>query len=199
VENASAVHDKVVPLTAAESLLALFRNRDSLQNCYQCGKCTAGCPVAAHMDMAPNQVLRLLQLGYTAAALGSRAIWNCVSCQTCSSRCPKQVDCASIMDGLREAALLQDQVAPGARQVVAFQQAFLDDIRRNGRLYELELIARFKLGTMRQTGRLGILFKDARLAPQLQKRKKLHFAAERTSDGAVVERIFARCANRSES
>ena len=117
------------------------------------------------MDMVPNQILRLPQLGHTAAALCSGAIWNCVSCQTCSSRCPKEVDCASIMDGLREVALLQNQVPPTARQMVAFQQAFLDVIRRNGRLYELELIARFKLGTTRQTGRLGTLVKDAGLAP----------------------------------
>lgn len=199
VENRSAVDSRVPPLTASESLLVAFLDRENLQNCYQCGKCTAGCPVASGMDIAPNQLLRLLQLGQAASALGSRAIWNCVSCQTCSSRCPKQVDCAAIMDGLREAALLQDRVAPAARQVVAFQQAFLNDIRRNGRLYELELIARFKLQSFRQTGRLGMLFKDARLALQLQKRKKLHLAAERTRDRAVVERIFARCANRSES
>ena len=191
--------DNVVPITASKSFLASFLEQTHLQNCYQCGKCTAGCPVASHMDIAPNQVLRLLQLGQTAAALGSRAIWNCVSCQTCSSRCPKEVDCAGVMDGLRETALAENCVAPAARQVVAFQQAFLDDIRRNGRLYELDLIARFKLGTLRQTGRLGILFKDAGLAPQLQKRKKLHFTPERTRDVAVVDRIFARCANGSES
>jgi hypothetical protein len=83
--------------------------------------------------------------------------------------------------------------------VVAFQKAFLESIQHNGRLYELELIARFKAGTLRQTGRLGILFQDAALGPQLQKRKKLHFTPERSRDRALVERIFARCANGSAS
>ncbi len=151
------------------------------------------------MDMAPNQILRLLQLGETATALRAQAPWRCVSCQTCSSRCPQEVDCAAIIDAVREAALEENCISPAARQVVAFQQAFLESIRNNGRLYELELIARFKLGAARQTGRLGVLFKDAALGPQLQKRKKLHFFPERTRDSAVVERIFSRCANGSTS
>ena len=149
--------------------------------------------------MAPNQVFRLVQLDQCETAIGSQAIWQCVSCQTCSSRCPQKVDCAAVMDGLRETAMAQNCVSPAARQIVAFQQAFLADIRRNGRLYELELIARFKAGALRQTARPGILFKDAGLGPQLQKRKKLHFTPERTRDVAVVERIFARCANGTAS
>jgi heterodisulfide reductase subunit C2 len=151
------------------------------------------------MDMAPNHVLRLLQVEDVDGALKSQAIWNCVSCQTCSSRCPQRVDCAGVMDSLREVSLQRGRVAPAARQIVAFQQAFLEDVRRNGRLYELDLIARFKLSTMRQTGRLGVLFQDAGLAPQLQKRKKLHFTADKANDTAVVDRIFARCSNGSES
>jgi heterodisulfide reductase subunit C2 len=193
------VHERAVSATSSDSSLVLLLEKHQLQNCYQCGKCTAGCPVAGRMDMVPNHLLRLLQLENFDAALKAQAIWSCVSCQTCSSRCPQKVDCAGVMDSLRETSLLRHEVAPAARQVVAFQQAFLEDVRRYGRLYELDLIARFKLGTMRQTGRLGILFRDAGLAPQLQQRKKLHLTADRTQDIAVVDRIFARCANGSES
>ena len=31
------------------------------QKCYQCGKCSAGCPVADEMDLPPSMVMRLLQ------------------------------------------------------------------------------------------------------------------------------------------
>jgi heterodisulfide reductase subunit C2 len=150
------------------------------------------------MDMAPNRLIRLLQLGHTDAALHSAAIWECVSCQTCSARCPKKVDCAAVMDALRETSLAQDAVSPSARSVVAFQKAFLQNIRRNGRLNELELIRAFKMDVVLGTGRLGFLFKDAGLAPQLSKRKKLHLMPEKARDRAVVDRIFARCANRTE-
>ena len=169
-----------------------------LTRCYQCGKCTAGCPVAVRMDVAPNQLIRTVQLGQTETALRSRAIWECVSCQTCSTRCPKEVDCAAVMDALREIALAEGMVAPSEQPVVAFQQAFLDNIRRNGRLAELELIAQFKTAVFFRTGRPAFLFKDAGLAPQMGKRKKLHLLPGKARDRKVIERIFAKCWKRPD-
>lgn len=170
-----------------------------LSDCYQCGKCTAGCPVSQRMDIVPNRLIRLLQIGNVDDAIASAAIWECVSCQTCSTRCPKQVDCAAIMDSLRERSLAHDRVAPGARQVVDFQIAFLDNIRRHGRLHEIELIAEFKLKAFLHTRRLPLLWKDADLAPRMATRKKLHLTGENVRDRGVVRRIFARCAEGSAS
>lgn len=161
--------------------------------CYQCGKCTAGCPRSQRMDAPPTRLIRWLQIGEEARALAAEAIWDCVSCQTCSARCPQGVDCASIMDALRQIAFTRDTVAPARRRVVAFQQAFLDNIRRNGRLNELELTASFKLRAFRHDHAIEPLFQDASLAPQLRKRGKLHLKSERVRDREVVARIFKKC------
>lgn len=75
------------------------------RDCYQCGKCTAGCPLAERMDLKPHQIMRLVQLGKADRTLGSDAIWQCISCQTCSSRCPKSVDCAGIVNRLHHLSL----------------------------------------------------------------------------------------------
>ena len=69
--------------------------------CNQCGKCSAGCPVAGNMDMLPSQVIRLVQLGLD-EALEARAIWLCASCLTCITRCPKGVDLPRVMEALRQ-------------------------------------------------------------------------------------------------
>jgi hypothetical protein len=74
-----------------------------------------------------------------------------------------------------------------------FQKAFLSNIRRNGRLNELELIGVFKFSTFLHGRSLSFLLKDATLAPQLMKRKKFHLVGEKAHDRAVVARIFARC------
>jgi heterodisulfide reductase subunit C len=148
------------------------------------------------MDIAPNQLVRLLQVGDSDAAMRSSAIWECVSCQTCSARCPKNVDCAGVMDALREVSLAENKTAETQNAIVAFQKTFLENIRRNGRLAELELIGFYKADLLWNTGRIGVLFKDASLGPKMSKRKKLHLLPEKAKDRGVVERIFARCSAR---
>jgi len=74
--------------------------------CNQCGKCSAGCPVVAVMDLLPNQVIRMAQLGME-EVLESNTIWVCASCLTCATRCPKGVDLPRLMEALRQIALRQ--------------------------------------------------------------------------------------------
>ena len=76
---------------------------ETLLACNQCGKCSAGCPVAFSMDMLPNQVIRFVQLGFE-DVLESQTIWTCAACLTCVARCPKGIDLPRIMEALREVA-----------------------------------------------------------------------------------------------
>lgn len=73
---------------------------ESLLACNQCGKCSAGCPVAHSTDLLPNQVIRLVQLGLE-DVLESQTIWTCAACLTCVARCPKGIDLPRIMESLR--------------------------------------------------------------------------------------------------
>jgi heterodisulfide reductase subunit C len=75
-----------------------------LLSCNQCGKCSAGCPVVAAMDLLPSQALRMAQLGLE-EVLESNTIWICASCLTCVTRCPKGVDLPRLMEALRQIAL----------------------------------------------------------------------------------------------
>ncbi|MDO8706665.1 MAG: 4Fe-4S dicluster domain-containing protein [Sulfuricaulis sp.] len=81
----------------------------TLLACYQCGKCSAGCPMAAHMDVLPNQMIRMAQLGMQKQLLATNAIWMCVSCLTCNSRCPKGIRIAEVFEALRRTALRAGQ------------------------------------------------------------------------------------------
>ena len=165
----------------------------AVQDCYQCGKCTAGCPVAQHMDFMPNRIVRLVQTGDVDEAQGCLGIWYCVSCQTCTTRCPQSVDCAGIMDRLRELSAKQRTYPKGMRRVVLFQQAFLDNVRRNGRVNEVELVGQFKTVAFLKDFNVPLLMKDALLAPRLMQRGKFHLVGEKVRDRGVVRRIFDRC------
>ncbi len=104
--------------------------------CYQCGNCSAGCPVAGAMDLLPNQIIRLLQLGQVEAALGSRAIWYCAACLQCEARCPKGIDLSRLTEALRTLALekgfryIEIEELPPETLTEMPQQAFIGGFRK---------------------------------------------------------------------
>jgi len=68
--------------------------------CYQCGQCSATCPLADYMDVLPHSIIRMLQLG-DPNVVNVKAIWVCVSCLACVDRCPRRVDPGVIFEALR--------------------------------------------------------------------------------------------------
>ncbi len=152
--------------------------------CNQCGKCTAGCPMAAEMDLQPNQIMRLAQLGQEERLLRSRAIWMCASCETCATRCPMGISLAEIMDALREMSL-ERGMADTSTRVPQFHQAFLDSVRRNGRAHEVALIGQYKMKT-------GRFFDDIPLGIRMFFEGKLALLPERIQDKAMLARMFRR-------
>ncbi len=120
----------------------------NIQDCYQCQKCSAGCPVAFAMDFKPNQIMQMVSLGMKDRVLACKTIWVCASCYTCSTRCPNDIDIAKAMDWLRQTAL-REGVPPAEKEVSLFHAAFLDSIRTHGRVHELGMMARYKMKTGR--------------------------------------------------
>ena len=163
-----------------------------LSHCYQCGKCAAGCPVAADMDLPPCQVFRLLQLGFPALeekVLSSEAIWLCLGCETCSTRCPQEVQIPQVMDYLHGEALRLGLAHPRSRDILAFHRAFLDSVQYTGRLYEVGLVADYKV-------RSRHFLKDVLLAPKLYLRGKLGLLPHRIRDLRGMKRLFQRTIGR---
>ncbi len=155
---------------------------EDVSKCIQCGKCSAGCPVSPETDLQPNQVLRLAQMNDAKTVLKSSMIWLCASCQTCSVRCPDNIDIAKIMDALRKLAL-EAGVHPGEEKIVKFDEIFLDTIRKRGRVHELELVMRYNLACRQP-------LKDAHLGPIMFSRGKLGFLGHKIKEVARIKEIF---------
>jgi len=161
---------------------------ESVFDCYQCGKCSAGCPLARDMDYPPSYLLRMLQLGMPVLdeqVLTSLSIWLCLTCEACAARCPKEVSLPRIMDFLRQESLKQGKVNPKAREILAFHRSFLDSVRQTGRLHEVGLIAMYKMRTLH-------LLQDVLTAPKMIARGKLRLMPPRRAGKAEVRKIFQR-------
>ena len=155
-----------------------------VQDCYQCGKCTAGCPVASFMDLMPRQVMRAVQLGQADLALHSHTIWLCASCETCSARCPMEIDVARVMDTLRHVARSQG-IPPAEKDVLAAHNLFVESIKRLGRVYEVGVVGGLNLVTLKPFANVF----DVGL-PMFRK-GKLNVIPARAG-GEEVKRIFVR-------
>jgi len=112
--------------------------------CYQCKKCSSGCPVAEYADLHPAQIMRAIQLGQVDIPLDHRFIWLCTSCQTCTTRCPQGIDVAAVMDELRIIARREGRIPAGAA-LADVLRLNAESIKRWGRLYEVELMTRAML------------------------------------------------------
>ena len=69
--------------------------------CYQCGRCSGGCPMVESMDLMPSEAIRRIQMD-DQRVLDANTPWVCATCFVCTARCPRSVDIARIMEGLRE-------------------------------------------------------------------------------------------------
>ncbi|MGD0627514.1 MAG: 4Fe-4S dicluster domain-containing protein [Thermodesulfobacteriota bacterium] len=156
----------------------------NIDGCYQCGKCTAGCPVAYTMEIPPHEIIRLVQLGRKEEALASHTIWLCASCETCTSRCPKNIDVAAVMDGLRVLAFRQGQTK-AEKEITLFHKLFLQVVGRFGRVNDLRLMGKYNLLTLNP-------LKDWRLGQKLFSKGKLRLTAPTVKGLKEFQKILGR-------
>lgn len=176
-------------ITNQESIQELQQHTGvNVNRCYQCGKCSAGCQLADEMDFPPSMVMHMLQTRdeeLFQQLLNSKTIWLCVSCQNCIERCPMSIDIPQIMDYLREKSAGEHKINHQSRDIVAFHRAFLDSIKYTGRLYEIGLIAGYKMRTFHLT-------QDVKLAPKMYAKGKLPLVPEMINGTKNVKGIFSK-------
>ncbi len=165
------------------------RSGTPVSACFQCHKCSTGCPIGPEMDFLSSQIMRLIHLGEE-DVLRSEAIWLCASCEACSTRCPMEIDVAGVMDTLRMMATERKVAAPGARGQ-KFNRSFLSSVCRHGRVFELGMLAAYKL-------RSGDLFSDVGKFPKMLAKGKISLLPNRSGDSKQVREIFRRAEEEEE-
>ncbi len=155
-----------------------------LLRCYQCGKCTAGCPTSYLMDLTPRQVMRSVQLGLKEDLLRSRSYWLCVFCQTCTARCPQEIDIARVMESLRILSVMEKRV-PAEKEIALFHRHFLTLVERYGRVWEIGLGGLYNLTS-------GHPLSNVSLLPGMFAKGKLPLLPHKTQNMSEIKKIFQK-------
>jgi heterodisulfide reductase subunit C len=155
--------------------------------CFQCQKCTNGCPVTFAMDIMPHKAMRLLHLGLVDEVMHSDTIWVCASCETCTTRCPNDIDIARVMDTLRQLSQ-HEGVKSSKKNFPIFHSAFLSSIRRHGRVHETEIAVNYAL----KSGGIAGLLKQAGTGLAMFTRGKIKLLPPRLRAKSQVRNIFKK-------
>lgn len=191
-ENKPLFEPKPFFLKEVESL-----SREKVSVCYQCRKCSNGCPVTFAMDILPNQLMHAIKMGLRDEILGSSTPWVCASCQTCTTRCPNDIDIAHIMDTLRQLSM-QEKTVGKERNAPIFHQVFLDSIWKRGRVYELGMVQTYTLksGDFKDKMAKGELINDLKLGWAMLTKGKLPLLPTSIRRVKEVRDIFKKTKSR---
>ena len=168
-------------VTLAEIGQIVDKAEVELHKCYQCGKCTAGCPMAHAMDLTPREIIRHLQLGLIDDVLRCEAVWVCASCHTCSARCPNDINVSHLMEVVRQEARKRNMIA--VKNVDRFANIFLGNIRRYGKSHEVVLCALYNVLS-------GNLFQDAGTMPHLMSHNLIFLKPHVVKDKMAVRKLM---------
>jgi heterodisulfide reductase subunit C2 len=156
-----------------------------ISTCFQCEKCTNGCPLTFAMDIFPHQIMHRIHLGATKEVLDSDTIWVCASCETCTARCPNDIDIAHVMDTLRQLSAARG-VKPSQKKAPVFHSTFLSSVKRLGRMHEMSMALEFAL---KSEGIKGIS-RQAGMGLAMLRKGKLNLLPGRWRAGKQVNGIF---------
>ncbi|MBM3241919.1 heterodisulfide reductase [Candidatus Poribacteria bacterium] len=159
----------------------------TLTNCYQCQKCSAGCPVTPFTDYTVSQIIRLTQMNQASKVLSSSMIWLCTACGTCGARCPNDINMALAMDVLKKRAVETNGTKIDQNRINTFHSAFLDNIRKKGRLHEMGMM----IGYKRKMGELfADISGDMKLASSMRKKGKLKLIGKKIKGVRKIKKLF---------
>lgn len=122
-----------------DQVLAEGGENAAIAACMQCGTCSGGCTNADLMDLLPRSLVLMVQRGEWEKVLNSNSLWLCTSCQICTSRCPRGVQPADVIEAVKAIAIRQGINNDSTR----FNQIFVELIKKRGILFEPELMQKY--------------------------------------------------------
>jgi len=174
------------PEGAQSTFLSLVESESGqkLTNCYQCQKCTAGCPVVSTADYTVSQLVRMIQMNQEDKVMGCSMVWLCTYCGTCGARCPNDINMGLAMDVIKQHILKDETADIKEERISNFHTAFMDIIKKKGRVNEISLMRKFL-----STGEL-LSIENIKLGTSMMWRRKLKLIPEKVKKVKEIRKLF---------
>jgi heterodisulfide reductase subunit C len=166
---------------------------ERIWDCIQCGTCSAICPVSLYMDLTPRRIVGMIRAGFRDEVLDAISPWICTSCYACTVECPEEIRITDIMYIVKRMAMRES----GHHRFVvpAIEEAFIEMVRKNGRLTESRM-------GLRVAGKSGLRYALAMvpIAWKLMRRGRLRLLhAERMENPESLRVALAAIENHGSS
>ena len=184
----------VIPLRPMDSAFLVEVEQLSgikVSACFQCRKCTNGCPVTFAMDIYPDQVMRHIHLGLKKELQDCATLWVCASCETCTTRCPNEIDIAGVMDFLKQ-TFVREKIEAREKTIFTFHRVFLNDLRKRGRIFEAGMMRNYlmKSGQLVQKIKDRSILDEILLGWTMARKGRLNFLPKRIKGSKEIEALF---------
>jgi heterodisulfide reductase subunit C len=144
---------------------------ETLLYCFQCGKCTASCPMRRFDEhFRPRIIARAALLGLREMILSSKELWLCATCYSCTERCPQGVRLTDVMRVLRNLAVKEGHIHPFFKQLsdiiltngrVFNDDSFLNEMRSDLGLAPISSISKEEAATILQKYKEAVVKKKS--------------------------------------
>lgn len=127
--------------------IAAFPGGEYIHRCWQCGSCTNSCTInAINPDFNPRYWIYLIRMGFESELVRDKdIIWQCVSCNKCTSICPRDV----IPEGVMKAtsAWLEHKGYTPVEPHTHFDEIFTHQVIKHGKIEDGKVLLQFFLRT----------------------------------------------------
>ena len=158
--------------------------------CFQCGKCSNGCPVTFAMDYHPYQVVRFVHLGLKDRLVNSKTVWICATCHTCLTRCPNDVDIPRLMDYLKE-TISKGEGKVALPDTELFHRQFIKSVKSHGRVFEGGLMQGYFIKS-KKIFKIGEMLEYAMLGKKMIQKGRLKFLPSNIKGKKEIKAMFKK-------
>lgn len=172
------------------------RSGQNISECYQCRRCASGCTVGEETGITPDRVIRHILTGNREAAISNKLVWQCVSCYTCGTRCPNNIQCGRVTETLKKMSK-EEKFEILNPNIAFFHDSFVQGCTRWGRVNEMEFMGFYELKNIGKN-LIGFQFRKAwseistqfSLGNSMFKQKRLHLKLHTSSGRREIKKFY---------